>query len=152
MDNKDKYGYDNIKNAFDERKEMDQAKNIDDSRFNYKNPRDTSPFEMERAPRDTSPFYIVNTEESFEVKEKEVSEDKKMSTFKKSMIACAVAVGVTIGTIVPVDIIMNPAVYDSTHEKYIETAQEYKEKGVENPRSISEIIKRTPSNFGIGGK
>ncbi len=156
----DKYGYNDIKDAFDnksrENLESNEKKSfveelMDSSdRFKAKPksyPEPMNSFEEKKRfiyqpneYEEPRKFYLVNTEEALEVKEKEISKEKKMSARGKALVAIAVSLGIAAGVVMSADLVNHPEDYLTTNPNF------------NGPATISEVIERTPQNLGIGGK
>lgn len=128
MENNDTYGYEATKKAFDQKNMMEEREDFKEK------------------------YNMVFFEGDTPIKEKSILSEKKTSLKKKTLAAIAIVIGLTAGTIFTADVVNHPDIYMTTNSEYHQTMQEYKDKGIDNPRSISEIIHRTPNNFNIGGK
>lgn len=82
----------------------------------------------------------LNSHESYRIKKKAISTQSKNSKKKNALIATLVALGLAAGTISFVDLAKHPEDYLTTHPDF------------DGAPTISEIIDRTPENFGIGGR
>ena len=85
-------------------------------------------------------YNLVNFEGPVEVKRKAISKESKSRKIKKTIVAASVALGLASGSIFFADVANHP-------ENYMTTDQ-----GYQGPATISQVIDRTPQNFGIGGK
>ena len=87
-----------------------------------------------------SKFNVITVDGKMEVKSKQVSEKKMKELIKKTVLIVAVALGISAGAIEFADIVNHPEGYMTTHPEF------------EGAPSISEVIDRTPENFGLGGR
>ena len=85
-------------------------------------------------------YRLINSEKKFEVKTKEVPKEKKSRAGAKFLAAAAITLGLAGGSITMVDLAQHPEDYLTTHPEF------------EGTPTISEILDRTPDNFGIGGR
>ena len=83
--------------------------------------------------------YLVGFEGEVPVKQKEISSEKVFSLLKKTIAALAIAATMTGAGIIIADLANHPENYFTTHPEY--------EKA-----KFSEVLDRTPENFGIGGR
>lgn len=146
----DKYGYDEMKNVFDEKMDdettfkakLNMALN-DEYRetgvYNGYNAREAALNDYEEIARKHN-FRVVNFDGDLEVKSKSIERKDKIDKIKKTVIAVLVATGVAFGSISFVDFANHPEDYFTTHPEF------------DGPATFSEIIDRTPENFGIGGR
>jgi len=87
-----------------------------------------------------SKFNVITVDGKMEVKNKQVSDSKLKELWKKTAVVVAVALGLSAGTIMFADVVNHPEGYMTTHPEF------------EGAPSISEILDRTPENFGLGGR
>lgn len=85
-------------------------------------------------------YNLLNFGGPVEVKRKVISKESKSRKIKKTILAVSVALGLASGSIFFADIANHP-------ENYMTT-----DPGYQGPVTISQVIDRTPQNFGIGGK
>ena len=85
-------------------------------------------------------FNVITVDGKMEVKNKQVADSKFKELCKKTALIVAVALGISAGAIMFADVLNHPEGYSTTHPDF------------EGAPSISEIIDRTPENFGIGGR
>ena len=85
-------------------------------------------------------YNLVSFEGAVEVKRKAISKESKSRKIRKTLVAASVALGLASGSIFFADVANHP-------ENYITTDSNY-----QGPATISQVIDRTPQNFGIGGK
>ena len=85
-------------------------------------------------------YNFISFEGRKEVKRKAISKEDKTQKIKKTVIASLVALGLAGGTIAFVDVANHP-------ENYLTTDPNF-----QGAATISQVIERTPQNFGIGGK
>ncbi len=84
--------------------------------------------------------YLVSFAGEVPVKQKEITPKKKSSLFKKTIAALAIAATMTGAGITIADLANHPEDYVSTHPDF------------DGRATISEVLDRTPENFGIGGR
>ena len=87
-----------------------------------------------------SKFNVITVDGKMEVKSKQVAEGKVKELIKKTALIVAVALGISAGSIMFADVVNHPEGYMTTHPDF------------EGAPSISEILDRTPENFGLGGR
>ncbi|MGM9879234.1 MAG: hypothetical protein ACI31R_04345 [Bacilli bacterium] len=149
-DKKNKYDYDEMKKMFDEKKDKDtsfEAKMNEVFNEEYKKTGVYNGYNVRKAASNTfdelaekNDFKAINFEGDVEVKKKTISKESKNNKAIKSVVAVLVAAGIGFGTITFVDTIQHPESYFTTHPNF------------EGTPTFSELIDRTPANFGIGGK
>lgn len=149
-DKKDKYDYDEMKKMFDEKKDKDtsfEAKMNEVFNEEYKKTGVYNGYNVQKAASNTfdelakkNDFKAINFEGDVEVKKKTISKESKNNKAIKSVVAVLVAAGIGFGSITFVDFAKHPENYSTTYPDF------------EGRVTISEIIDRTPENFGIGGK
>lgn len=93
---------------------------------------------MKNHPESAKKCNIMTFDDKVKVKEKQISKEKKSSAAKKTIIAILVAAGVLAGSVQFMDFANHPESYMTTHPDF------------EGAPSISEVLERTPDNFGIG--
>lgn len=87
---------------------------------------------------DDGNYTLVSFEGAVKVGKKAISKESKAKKIKKSIVIVSVALGLANGVIFGADVINHPENYLSTHPDF------------QGHVSYSEMIKRTPENFGIG--
>lgn len=146
----DKYGYDDIKGFFDKKfdddtsfeAKMNEAFNeeyIKEGTYNGYNVREAALRDHESIVENSN-FKVVSFDGDAMVGTKAISSENKLNKIQKTVLAVLVAAGLGLGTITFVDIAKHPEDYLTTHPDFDGTA------------TISEVIDRTPENFGIGGR
>ncbi len=87
---------------------------------------------------DEGNYNLVSFEGAVKVGKKAISKESKAEKIKKSIVIVSVALGLAHGVILGADIINHPENYSTPHPDF------------QGRVTMSEMIKRTPENFGIG--
>lgn len=150
--------YDQIKKMFNQNSDQEttyRAKEIMNLDENYQNTgmyngqnikeaamQDHDQIMMERGyiKNEDGSYNLVSFEGTKKVNKKAINKEDKARKVKKTIIAGLVALGLAGGTITFADIANHPENYVTTDDNY------------QGPVTISQVIDRTPQNFGIGGK
>lgn len=142
------YGEDEVMELFKNKSDLETSYKVNEIRnfdTNYQetgvyNSYDVKGYAMRDAKMIKEKYRVCTFEGAAEVHEKNISKESKNSKTKQAIIATLVALGLAASTISFVDIAKHPEDYLTTHPDFDGTP------------TISEIIDRTPENFGIGGR
>lgn len=139
----DKYGYESTKDIFKQNDTDFKARLNKNFNEEYIETGKYHGYNVDEAARgdyeEIAKKYCVSFPGETEVKQKEVSSEHKSKLFKRAMIILATAA--TLGSsVLFVDFANHPEDYLTTHPDF------------DGRATISEILDRTPENFGIGGR